>query len=517
MKISNFFERQPRSGKTKRGTKFEITRPIATTFGPISTHDFSISQDALHDLIDLAASRHPEIGGLGFGPSDKLGVDSIELDGAGSARGTRTVYANDGEWGCIRQEFHMAATPCRIVQMMWHTHPGSFGSPSQKVGRARGDIGMFEAFFEGNEWAEVLLTPILTQEGDRIRLHPWVATRGKDGRVEVGLGNVKILNPSKMPKAVFNADWERSVDESTNRSEYVKRLSGIVSEKFRSKTILMVGTGGGSYQAEKLARYMPKKLILIDPDVVSISNLSRTNFTYEDAICSKPKVSALQERLKSINPFLEVEALPEKLEDLSLSVLRKLLREVDIIVEGSDSFQSKKFTNEVARLYKKKAVFIGVHAGAQSARIIAFDPGSTPCYECVANDRYQNTAVGVEADLPGQAGAVADLQLVDMTALKIILGMLESGEETSMGRFYTNMIVRGSEVIVRTTVESAFGSTWFDALLSDLPVEPKPYAKELSLYFLGIDATVISNRARPGCACCPTESALEVGNGYGRS
>lgn len=490
-----------RTKETKRKTKYVIRKPASTRHGPVSAHEFSITRAALHDLIDYAASDDPEIGGLGFGPFERLGVDTVELDVAGSKRATSTVYTNDGAWGIKRQNAHMDATPCRTLQMMWHTHPRNANDPSSKVGRARGDVGMFEEFFNGNEVAQVLLCPILTiNEKGVVQLNPWVAER-IEGGVKVGLANIKMGAARKMPEAVFNPAWLASQKESDERSAYVKRLKGVVSDSFRNATILMVGVGGGSYMAEKLARYMPKKIILVDPDVVEMSNLARTTFTYQDATSKRPKVEALRERILAINPFVEVDVVFSTLEHMSKRALRDLIKSVDLIVEGTDSFGSKKLTNEVARIYQRPAVFIGIHAKAESGRVIFYVPGKSPCYQCTAPERYEVAETGRLLNLDGQAGSVVDIQLVDMIALKVVLAILDRNEDTSMGRFYRSLAKKGNEISIRTTPECEYGKTLFSALLSDLPTDPKPYAKELTDAFLGIDSVVMPSRYRAGCEC----------------
>lgn len=485
--------------KTPNGTQFRIREAATTYIGAISKHEMAFTKSALAALIDFAASKPPEIGGLGFGPYDRMGIEHVELDVLGSARSSSSIYRNDGAWGIARQNFYMEKNPRSTLQMIWHTHPGSCNEPSGKAGKARGDLAMFEEFFEGNESAELLYCPILTVSDGIVHLNPWIAQRSRSG-VIVGLAPLNLRNIEDMRPALFNPTWEESVSQAACKREYTKRLSGIVSEKFRDKTILMVGVGAGSYQAEKLARYMPKKLIFIDPDVVEVSNLSRTSFSMIDAISRKPKVEALRERIAAINPFVEVEAIQGTLSTTSPTETRRLFQCADVIIEGTDSFESKRLTNQLAREYRRPAIFIGIHAGADSGRIIIFEPGHSPCYECVAKERYVAALAKSETDLAGQAGAVVEIQLIDMVALKIAVGMIDAGD-SKMSRFYKQLRTQGSEVIIRTTRDSSFGTMWFNALLSDLPHQPKNYAQELSSYFVGVDATAIHHPFDDKCLC----------------
>ena len=514
-------------GTTQHGTIYSITQPNEGFFTKNSDVDFHITREALDTFIDLAASAAPEIGGLGFGPHDKLGVDVIELDEAGSQRASSVAYANDGPWCNSRQQYYLRSAPIRTVQCAWHTHPGSMGHPSGKAGRALGDMGMFEAFFEQNEWMQNLYCPILTQGRDRdgymvVNLNAWVCVRdpGATYGFTIGLGKVCVHDDaSTFPDADFNPAWEAAVEASkravidaqgvatTDSSKdeqmanYVSRIEGVVSPAFRKKTVLCIGTGGGSYFVEKLARYMPKKLILVDPDVVSISNLSRTNFTFADALNERAKTDALRERVLQVNPFIEVESYSTTLANMSVKQARALVAEADLVVEGTDNFESKKLTNELARKLKKPALFIGVHADAKSGRLIWSYPDVTPCYECAAQERYRAAAQNIAVDLDAQHGSVVDIQLIDMTSLRIALAMLEAGRQSVMGRFFDALKTRGSDITIRTSLESEWGHTVWGALLGDLPTEPKSFAAELQTYLLGIDVTGFPVTRRDSCKC----------------
>jgi molybdopterin/thiamine biosynthesis adenylyltransferase len=522
---------------TKHGTKFTVSKPGNSWFSKGSEVDFHITRDAIEKLIDLAAAQNPEIGGLGFGLHDKLGVDTVELDKKGSQRASNVVYANDGVWCNDRQQHYLHSVPMRTMNMAWHTHPGTMGSPSGKVGRALGDMGMFEEFFKLNEWMQVLYCPILTHgyagNGDlSINLNPWVCVRDANEPCgfKIGLGKVIVhKNSSTLPAAMFNPVWEASVEinkqtisrkpliESTpsvstgqDIEMYISRIEGVVSSRFRGKTILCIGTGGGSYFVEKLVRYMPKKVILIDPDVVSISNLSRTNFTFSDAKNERKKTDALRERLHQINPFVEVDSYSSTMADMPEAQARGIAFEADLIVEGTDNFASKKLTNELARGLRKPALYIGVHAGAKSGRLIWSYPGISPCYECAAHDRYMAAAANSAVDLDAQRGSVVDIQLIDMTSLRVALAMLEAGQDSVMGRFFEQLKVHGSDIMIRTSLESEWGQGMFSALLSDLPKSPKPFAAELQQFFLGIDVTAFPATNRPECSCVRSKKVMNA-------
>jgi hypothetical protein len=126
------------------------------------------------------------------------------------------------------------------------------------------------------------------------------------------------------------------------------------------------------------------------------------------------------------------------------------------------------------------AVFVGLHEGARGGRIVWSVPGETPCYRCVAADRYAaHDERGADAtDLPGGVGLLVDVQIVDMLAAKIALAILERGTSSAAGRFFASMGGR-TEVIIRTSREYEYGQILWDAVLGDLPDSPKPSAAEI--------------------------------------
>ena len=90
------------------------------------------------------------------------------------------------------------------------------------------------------------------------------------------------------------------------------RLAGVDGvERLRNAHVAVVGVGGvGSWTVEALARSGVRRLRLIDPDDVAISNFNRQLHAVDDAI-GRPKVAVMAERVATIHPGCEVEALDE--------------------------------------------------------------------------------------------------------------------------------------------------------------------------------------------------------------
>lgn len=128
------------------------------------------------------------------------------------------------------------------------------------------------------------------------------------------------------------------------------RLESLIGEaalnKLRQSTVLIVGVGGvGSYAAEALARSFVGKLILLDMDCVSVSNLNRQLLATLETI-DRPKVEVMKERIHSINPDCEViplQAFYNKEMEACFS------GKVDFVVDAIDILSSKMDLIEACR------------------------------------------------------------------------------------------------------------------------------------------------------------------------
>jgi len=110
----------------------------------------------------------------------------------------------------------------------------------------------------------------------------------------------------------------------------------------RKATVGIAGAGGlGSNVAVSLARVGIGKLIIADFDTIEASNLNRQQYFIEQI--GKPKVIALLENLKKINPFSEYQIHHIKLNEKNIPIIFK---DVDILVEAFDKAEMKKMLIE---------------------------------------------------------------------------------------------------------------------------------------------------------------------------
>ena len=128
------------------------------------------------------------------------------------------------------------------------------------------------------------------------------------------------------------------------KSHKFTRLEMVVGsdevESFKSKSVLILGCGGvGGYVAEALARCGIGTLILVDYDVVDITNINRQIIALSSTIGRK-KVDVLEERINDINSECNVIKIdkfmdPNNLEDL-------FIKKIDYFVDACDTVTTKK-------------------------------------------------------------------------------------------------------------------------------------------------------------------------------
>ncbi|WXG40898.1 MAG: ThiF family adenylyltransferase [Candidatus Freyarchaeum deiterrae] len=147
-------------------------------------------------------------------------------------------------------------------------------------------------------------------------------------------------------------------------------------DKLLNSTALIAGMGAlGCESAKNLALMGLKKLIIIDNDVVELSNLSR-QMLFRDGDIGSPKVAAAERNLMEMNPNIEVEKYYESIENIPI----EKYQEADIFLSGLDNFEGRRYLNSIAITLNKPFVDAGTHVFFGHVRVII--PRVTPCYEC---------------------------------------------------------------------------------------------------------------------------------------
>jgi sulfur-carrier protein adenylyltransferase/sulfurtransferase len=188
--------------------------------------------------------------------------------------------------------------------------------------------------------------------------------------------------------------------------------------KLKAARVLCIGAGGlGSPLALYLAAAGVGTLGIVDFDVVDYTNLQR-QIIHSTADVGRKKLNSAAEKLKAINPFLNIKTFETKLtSDNAL----KIFADFDIVADGTDNFPTRYLVNDACVLTGKPNVYGSIFRFEGQASVFATEQG--PCYRCLYPEPPPPGLVpscaegGVLGILPGLVGVMQATEVI-----KLILG-----------------------------------------------------------------------------------------------
>ena len=189
-------------------------------------------------------------------------------------------------------------------------------------------------------------------------------------------------------------------------------------QKLKAAKVLCVGTGGlGSPLTLYLAAAGIGTLGIVDFDVVDSSNLQR-QVIHSTADVGRKKIDSAAEKLKNLNPYLNIRKFETKL--TSENAL-EIFKDFDIIADGTDNFPTRYLVNDACVLTGKPNAYGSVFRFEGQASVFATKDG--PCYRCLYPEPPPPGVVpscaegGVLGILPGLVGVIQATEVI-----KLILG-----------------------------------------------------------------------------------------------
>jgi molybdopterin/thiamine biosynthesis adenylyltransferase/rhodanese-related sulfurtransferase len=188
--------------------------------------------------------------------------------------------------------------------------------------------------------------------------------------------------------------------------------------KLKAAKVLCIGAGGlGSPLALYLAAAGVGTLGIVDFDVVDYTNLQR-QIIHSTADVGRKKLDSAAEKLKAINPFLEIRKFETR---LSSDNALDIFQDFDIIADGTDNFPTRYLVNDACVLTGKPNVYGSIFRFEGQASVFATEDG--PCYRCLYPEPPPPGLVpscaegGVLGILPGLVGVIQATETI-----KLILG-----------------------------------------------------------------------------------------------
>ncbi len=194
--------------------------------------------------------------------------------------------------------------------------------------------------------------------------------------------------------------------------------------KLAKSRVLLVGCGAlGTNLAQTLVRAGVGHLRICDRDYIERNNLQRQQlFDEDDLALNLPKAIAATKKLRRMNPSVTVEA---EVVDVNHRNIERLLEGADLLLDGTDNFETRYLINDVAVKTQRPWIY-GAVIGA-SGLVMPIVPGETPCLRCVF-DQAPPAELNPTCDTAGVIGPavsiIAGFQAVE--AIKLLCGKADA-------------------------------------------------------------------------------------------
>jgi sulfur-carrier protein adenylyltransferase/sulfurtransferase len=192
--------------------------------------------------------------------------------------------------------------------------------------------------------------------------------------------------------------------------------------KLKQAKVLCIGTGGlGAPLGLYLAAAGVGRIGLVDFDTVDLTNLQR-QVLFGTGDIGRPKIEAAAERLRDLNPQIQIDSFETRL--TSENAL-DLFKDYDIIVDGTDNFPTRYLVNDACVLLGKPNVYGSIFRF--EGQLTIFGAPGGPCYRCLYPEPPPPGLVpscaegGVLGVLPGIVGTIQAAE-----TLKLIIGKGDS-------------------------------------------------------------------------------------------
>ncbi len=183
--------------------------------------------------------------------------------------------------------------------------------------------------------------------------------------------------------------------------------------KLKAARVLTVGAGGlGSPLSLYLAAAGVGTIGIVDFDLVDLTNLQR-QIGHGTSTLGRPKLDSAEERLTDLNPNVKIERHETRLTSQNAM---EILREYDIVVDGTDNFPTRYLVNDACVLLGKPNVYGSIFRFEGQASLFYAEQG--PCYRCLYSEPPPPGLVpscaegGVLGVLPGIIGSIQALETI---------------------------------------------------------------------------------------------------------
>ena len=227
----------------------------------------------------------------------------------------------------------------------------------------------------------------------------------------------------KDPDEFSNQELERY-----SRHIILRELGGLGQRRIKDSSVLIIGAGGlGASVIQYLAASGVGTIGIIDHDKVSLSNLQR-QVIYTTKQVGEQKVFSAADAIYKLNSNVNIRPYDRR---LNLEIAEDIFSEYDVVVDGTDNFDTRYISNFAAVKTKKPLVSGALSQWEGQVSVYAPHEGG-PCYECVFPTPPKDDLIitcsegGVFSPLPGVIGSVMAVETLKILSHSgdVLLGQM---------------------------------------------------------------------------------------------
>ncbi len=202
---------------------------------------------------------------------------------------------------------------------------------------------------------------------------------------------------------------DRKTIERYSRQIVLKDVGAVGQKAILNSKVLIIGAGGlGCPIADYLSRAGVGTIGIADFDKINLSNIHRQSL-YETKDVGKFKVEVLKKKLNLINPLIKIKTFNKKITNQNV---KKIIKNFDIIVDGSDNFKTKFLLNKFCIKYKKKLILGAISKFDGHVFTFNFKNKKEPWLKCFYQSDPSDEILNCEAEgiLGPVAGTIGNIQ-----------------------------------------------------------------------------------------------------------
>src|SRR5919112_563730 len=278
----------------------------------------------------------------------------------------------------------------QVLDGLLATHAGLKRHLLQDDGRLRSFVNLY---LNETDIRHLSSTETPVRPGDVLTIVPSIAGGGPAVDAEPALSQAEVLRYS--------------------RHLLLPEVGMAGQRKLKAARVLTIGAGGlGSPLSLYLAAAGVGTIGIVDFDVVDLTNLQR-QIVHGTGSLGRPKLESAEARLNDVNPNVRIEKHETRL--TSQNAL-DILRDYDIVVDGSDNFPTRYLVNDACVLTGKPNVYGSIFRFDGQVSVFATKDG--PCYRCLYPEPPPPHLVpscaegGVLGVLPGVVGTLQAIEAI---------------------------------------------------------------------------------------------------------